>query len=142
MIDNYDLSPSLEDYLEELYRLSLTRPAVRVSEISNKLNVSLPSVSKALRKLKLKGYINYQRYGYIYLTEQGDIVGKFLIERNALLQNFLKLIGSDCNVSAEAEAMEHYLSKPTIFAIEQLVDFFNSHPKIYDEFKLKTAIKK
>ena len=72
------LSPSLEDYLEELYRFSLYNDIVRVTDISRKLNVSLPSVSKALRKLKAGQYINYQRYGIIDLTDKGKKNGKLL----------------------------------------------------------------
>lgn len=48
----YLLPPSFEDYLEEIYRFSLSPDAVRVTDISNRLNVALPSVTKALYKLR------------------------------------------------------------------------------------------
>jgi len=131
----YDLSPSLEDYLEEIYRFSLTQSSVRVSDIGGKLKVSSPSVSKALRKLKSKEYIMYRRYGDIYLTDWGRLVGRFLVERNRILQDFLYLIEADCNISEEAEAMEHYLSRTTIYSIQSLVKFMKSNPNIHVEFK-------
>lgn len=131
----YDLSPSLEDYLEEIYRFSLTQPSVRVSDIGGKLKVSAPSVSKALRKLKSKEYIMYRRYGDIYLTDWGRTVGRFLVERNRILQDFLYLIEADCNISEEAEAMEHYLSRTTIYSIQSLVNFVKANPNIHVEFK-------
>ncbi|CAA7599953.1 Iron dependent repressor [Acididesulfobacillus acetoxydans] len=120
------LTPSLEDYLEEIYRFSLSRDAVRVTDISNRLKVALPSVTKALYKLRNENYIKYERYGEIKLTDRGKELGSYLVTRNQLLQEFLALICSKCNFAAEAEAMEHYLSTATINAIKILVEFMNS----------------
>ena len=39
------LTPSLEDYLEEIYRFSLSLDTVRVTDISNRLKVAMPSVT-------------------------------------------------------------------------------------------------
>ncbi len=128
------LSPSLEDYLEEIYRFSLTKDIVRVTDISQKLGVSLPAVTKALHKLKNQGYINYQRYGDILLTEQGCKKGKYLVERNRLLQEFLYLIQSECNVPEETEAIEHYISDSTIQSLQKLVYFFKANPSYYEAF--------
>ena len=96
------LSPSLEDYLEELYRFSVSNDIVRVTDISQKLHVSLPSVSKALSKLKARQFINYLPYGAIHLTAAGREMGNFLVERNTLLQEFLSLICSYCDIAVEA----------------------------------------
>lgn len=128
------LSPSLEDYLEELYRFSLSNDVVRVTDISQKLHVSLPSVSKALCKLKARHYINYQPYGAINLTAAGREMGNFLVERNKLLQEFLSLICAECDIASEAEAMEHYLSRETIHAIQLLVKFMQYNQKCYEDF--------
>ncbi|KLU61829.1 transcriptional regulator MntR [Peptococcaceae bacterium CEB3] len=121
------LTPSLEDYLEEIYRFSLSRDAIRVTDISNKLKVALPSVTKALYKLRDENYIKYERYGEIKLTDKGKELGSYLVTRNQLLQEFLALICSKCNFAAEAEAMEHYLSTATIEAIKILVAFMKSN---------------
>ena len=128
------LSPSLEDYLEEIYRFTLNNDTVRVTDISQKLNVKLPSVTKALRRLRTGGYITYQKYGLIGLTDQGKQTGGYIVARNTLLQDFLKVICTDCDVGAEAEAMEHYLSKSTITAIEHLTIFMKDNPEVYQRF--------
>ncbi|WP_371381314.1 metal-dependent transcriptional regulator [Sporomusa aerivorans] len=128
------LSPSLEDYLEEIYRFSVNRDIVRVTDISQKLNVKLPSVTKALGKLRAGGYITYQKYGMIGLTEKGRQTGGYLVERNTLLQEFLKTICAECDVAAEAEAMEHYLSKSTIVSLHRLTIFMKEQPVIYKHF--------
>jgi len=128
------LSPSLEDYLEELYRFSLTQNSVRVTDISLKLKVSLPSVTKALRKLRQEQCIVHQRYGVIELTDKGKQIGRFLVDRNRLLQDFFILIHADCDVGAEAEAIEHYLSNSTVEAIAILGEFLRL-PDINSQFK-------
>ncbi|MEA4902603.1 metal-dependent transcriptional regulator [Desulfitobacterium sp.] len=128
------LSPSLEDYLEEIYRFSLSLDTVRVTDISNRLKVALPSVTKALYKLRDQNYINYERYGEIRLTDKGNEYGQYLVTRNQLLQEFLDLICSKCNFAAEAEAMEHYLSAATIDAIRNLVEFMKNNPSFQHAF--------
>jgi Mn-dependent DtxR family transcriptional regulator len=129
------LSPSLEDYLEEIYRFSLSLDIVRVTDISKKLHVALPSVTKALYKLRDESYIDYQRYGEIRLTEKGKEFGCYLVARNQLLQEFLALINSNCSFAAEAAAMEHYLSAETIKAIKNLVEFMKENPSWQKAFR-------
>nr|WP_092071172.1 iron dependent repressor, metal binding and dimerization domain protein [Dendrosporobacter quercicolus]NSL48406.1 MarR family transcriptional regulator [Dendrosporobacter quercicolus DSM 1736]SDM15759.1 iron (metal) dependent repressor, DtxR family [Dendrosporobacter quercicolus] len=128
------LSPSLEDYLEEIYRLSLTTETVRVTDISRKLRVSTPSVTKAMRRLLAKGFITHQKYGLIGVTEKGRIMGSFLIERNQTLQEFLMLIRVHCDISAEAESIEHYLSNSTIDSFKSLGLFMQNNPDVYKRY--------
>ncbi len=129
------LSPSLEDYLEEIYRFLDQQGYVRITDVAHKLDVSLPSVNKAVNKLDEKGYLDYQRYKNIELTKKGFILGKYLVRRNSTLRKFLQVIGSKCNREDEAEAMEHYLSKETVDAITKLVDFFQDRVDLQKDFQ-------
>lgn len=129
------LSPSLEDYLEELYRLSLNKKEIRIKDIADCLGVSMPSVVKGLKRLHDFGYIVYNPYEKIEISERGKKKGRFLINRNKILRQFIEIIGSDCDVKDEAEAMEHYLTVSTIKAIEKLVAFLNENKDVLDEFK-------
>ncbi|WZL74250.1 iron dependent repressor, metal binding and dimerization domain protein [Clostridiaceae bacterium 35-E11] len=128
------LSPSLEDYLEEIYQLSLQKNDIRVRDIADRLNVSSPSVVKALRKLHRENYIEYKKYEGIYLTDEGRKLGNLLVKRNSVLQEFLFVINSNCDIAQEAEAMEHYLSAPTISAIENLVAFMKGDQNMMEKF--------
>lgn len=127
------LSPSLEDYLEEIYRFHSSLGFVRVTDISHKLSVSLPSVTKAMRKLKNLDYITYQKYGHIGLTAAGLETGKFLVRRNQIIQEFLIMVRANCNIAAEAEAIEHYLSNSTIISVQALLVFMRKNPDIYQQ---------
>jgi len=127
------LSPSLEDYLEEIYRFDKELGFVRTTDIAEKLKVSLPSVTKAVKRLNKKGYLNHEPYKNIELTNKGEKLGKFLVKRNKTLQEFVEIIGSNCNKTEEAEAMEHYLSKDTVSAITSLVEFLKKKPELQKE---------
>jgi len=128
------LSPSLEDYLEEIYRFSLNNDVVRVSDIAACLDVTMPSVNNATRKLSSENYLVYKKYRELVLTNKGRKLGQFLVERNTILQKFLHVINSSCDIKDDAEAMEHYLSLPTIWAIESLVDFFEHNSNCAQQY--------
>ena len=65
------LTPSMEDYLEMIYRCSKNEDFVRLNKIAQMLNVRDSSASKMMKKLGEFGLIKYERYGMIILTEQG-----------------------------------------------------------------------
>ena len=94
----------------------------------------MPSVTKALYKLRDESYIKYERYGEIKLTDQGKEFGYYFVTRNQLLQEFLALICSKCDFAVEVEAMEHYLSAATIDAIKTLVEFMKGNPSWQQDF--------
>ncbi len=70
----------------------------------------------AAKSLAEKGLINYQKYGYITLTEKGLEVAREIENKKKILYKFLTEI---LNVSHEAairdvHKMEHDLSEETI----------------------------
>ncbi len=134
------LSPSLEDYLEELYRASIKNKEIRIKDIAYCLHVSMPSVVKGLKKLHAQGYIDYRPYQKIIILNKGKKRGRFLVERNKILRDFVEIIGSECDIEEEAEAMEHYLTKSTIEAIEKLIRFFKKNDHILKDFNKFTII--
>ena len=48
---NNNLTPSEEDYIEMIYRLSLEKENVKVKDIAHELNIKPPSVTKMIKKL-------------------------------------------------------------------------------------------
>ncbi|MBE3574458.1 MAG: MarR family transcriptional regulator [Firmicutes bacterium] len=120
------LTPSLEDYLEETYRLCQEHGKARPSDLANRLNVSLPSVTNALKRLSADGYVDYQAYEEAALTERGREVGSYLATRNKVLRDFVSLLGVDCDVAEEVESMEHYLSPRVVMGIRRLLAYLTS----------------
>ena len=66
------LQESGEMYLETILILSKKSQFVRSIDVSEYMNFSKPSVSRAIGLLKSGGYINVDASGYITLTESGN----------------------------------------------------------------------
>lgn len=131
------LTPAMEDYLEMVYRLCLQNNYARVGKLSEVLNVKPSSASKMIFKLVNLGYLQYDRYEVILLTEKGKEIGAYLLGRHDMVEQFLKLIGNS-NPLEEAELVEHSLSPSTVSAINTLLEFFERNPGIkkhYEDFK-------
>lgn len=128
------LSPSLEDYLEELYKLDIRNKPFKIRDLASKLGVSSPSVVKALKRLDSDNYVIYEKYKGITLTEKGKKLGKSLVKRNDILQEFLIIIDSNCNPEDEAEAMEHYLSPSTVETFKILSTFLKDNDDVLKRF--------
>ena len=116
------LSASLEDYLEVISNSVEAGANIRAIDISKQMNVSRASVTEALKKLASKGYINYDRYEVLSLTESGKILAQKIISKHNILQSFFedKLGLSTEEASENACKIEHVI---TDNAFNQIVEF-------------------
>lgn len=118
------ITPSLEDYLETIYFLFVERGSARVTDVAAYLNISKPSVNKAINVLKSMGYVNHEHYGLLDLTDTGLEYAKSVASRHHTLTRFLnKLLGIE-QKEAEAEAckIEHHLSVQTVEKLKKYLD--------------------
>ena len=122
------LTPSMEDYLEMVYRLSRDKGYTRISDLASALNVQPPSATNMVQKLSETPYLKYERYGLVKLTESGEEVGKYLLKRHEILEEFLRIIGVEEGILQETEKIEHNVSPGTMEKIIVLVHFFKEHP--------------
>ena len=131
------LTPSLEDYLEMIYRNILSDGIVRVKTLSQRLNVKPPSVSRMMAKLNQMGYLDYEKYGLIRLTPKGEEMGKYLLARHDIIYRFFSLLNGNeaSSVLSEAEQVEHTLSRQTVAQLERLIRFMEENPDILDKFQ-------
>lgn len=113
-----DLTPSMEDYLEMIYRTCQQASSVRVNALAEQLNVQAPSVSRTVRRLADKGYVTYQKYGVIELTGKGERLGKYLLARHEIIEQFLRNLGVTASLLVDTELIEHYLNPDTVLAME------------------------
>ncbi len=114
------LQESGEMYLETILILSRKSQFVRSIDISEYMNFSKPSVSRAIGLLKEGGYITVDVSGYISLTDAGaEIAGK-IYERHNVLTEFLKEIGvGDETAAADACKIEHNICDETFEALKK-----------------------
>jgi Mn-dependent DtxR family transcriptional regulator len=114
----------MEDYLEVIYELIKKKGYATQTDISESLNVSLPSVTKMLQRLDESKYLKYEKYRGINLTEEGIEVAENIREKHALLSEFFKMIGVDEDVAnIDAEGIEQHLHPKT------LKKFIRNHKK-------------
>ena len=128
------LTPSMEDYLEMIYRCSIEEEVVRLNKIAQMLNVRDSSASKMMKKLGELALIKYEKYGVIMLTEEGISVGKYLLERHNIIENFLKYLGGKEEVLQETELIEHIISIKTTQNIYMLNMFFEENQDILESY--------
>lgn len=127
-------TPSMEDYLERIYKLIEEKGYARVSDIAEGLEVHPSSVTKMIQKLDKDQYLIYEKYRGLVLTPKGKKMGKRLMERHHLLEDFLAVIGvQDENIYVDVEGIEHHLSWDSITCIEVLVEYFKRNPERHEE---------
>jgi Mn-dependent DtxR family transcriptional regulator len=122
-------TPSMEDYIEQIYILIEEKGYARVSDIAEALSVHPSSVTKMVQKLDKDEYLVYEKYRGLTLTAKGNKIGKRLVFRHDLLEQLLKIIGvKDENIYKDVEGIEHHLSWDSIDRIGDLVQYFEEDP--------------
>lgn len=123
-------TPSMEDYIEQIYNLINTKGYARVTDIAEALFVHPSSVTKMVQKLDKDNYVNYEKYRGFVLTDKGNKVGERLVFRHDLLEEFLEIIGVDEDkIYDDVEGIEHHLSWNAIDRIADLVEYFKADPE-------------
>jgi Mn-dependent DtxR family transcriptional regulator len=122
-------TPSMEDHIEQIYMLIEQKGYARVSDIAESLSVLPSSVTKMVQKLDKDGYLIYERYRGLMLTPKGLKLGKRLVQRHDLLEQFLRLIGvQEDKIYEDVEGIEHHLSWNSIDRIADLIQVMEEDP--------------
>lgn len=113
-------SESKEMYLETIYILQQKDEYALAGDVAKRLNVSKPSVTKAMNSLKKQGLVNQERYGPITLTKKGGLLAKQVYDKHQLITKFIVSSLDMSHEQAEKDAckIEHVVSNSLIEAIE------------------------
>ena len=116
------IQESAENYLETILLLQQRKGSVRSIDIANELEFSKPSVSVAMKNLRLNGYIEMDAAGLIRLLPPGLAIAEAVLEKHRLMTSFLIGLGVSPDVAAEdACRIEHVLSDESFEAIKNHV---------------------
>lgn len=117
------ISKSLEEYLKTIYIINKQNGKVRVTDIANKMNCTKPSVNKAINNLKENNLLNYESYGEIELTKEGEDLAKKILEAYDIVFVFLKdvLNLEEEEAKIEAESIKSSLADNTINKLAKYV---------------------
>ena len=123
-----NLTASLEDYLEIIYNNSGVDKSLRAVDISKKLNISRASVAEALKKLVAKGYINYDRYDNISLTDLGQSSASEVVSKHSVLQVFFEqILGLSTEEASEnACKIEHVITNNAYLKMASYIENLNN----------------
>lgn len=129
-------TPSMEDYIEQIFILIEQKGYARVVDIAEALSVHPSSVTKMVQKLDKDQFVVYEKYRGLVLTPKGYKTGKRLVDRHELLEQLLKVIGvKEENIYNDVEGIEHHLSWDAIDRIGDLVQFFEEDPSRVQELR-------
>jgi DtxR family Mn-dependent transcriptional regulator len=106
------LTPSVEDYLKAIYRLSPEGRPASTRDIAHLLELSAPSVSGMVKRLSELGLLEHVPYKGVQLTEPGRLAALRMVRRHRLIEAYLvRFLGFGWDtVHPEAERLEHAVS--------------------------------
>lgn len=114
------LSTAMEDYLEMIYRMLQNKAVVRIKELAKNLHVMPSSASKMVNNLKKVGYVSFEKYGSIELTEKGLATGTYLLHRHEVLHQFLCVLNGSEHELEQVEKIEHFINQNTLHNLETI----------------------
>lgn len=134
---------TIEDYVELVYIIQNKKEKVHTSDIASAFNINPASVTEIFQKLSNEGYINYEKYNGVTLTEKGKKIAMNTKKKHETLKNFLILLGVDEKIADEdACKIEHNIDQKTMGKLRKFVEFAKledgctrwlDHFKYYDE---------
>lgn len=117
-----EIHKSAEDYLEAMLMLKEERGYIKSVNIADKLHVSKPSVSTAVKHLRENGYITMDRSGFITLSDKGMEIASKIYDRHKTLTVFFTQLGVNPDTALEdACKVEHDISDETFAAIKSQI---------------------
>lgn len=115
------LHRSGEDHLEAVLILQKKNGSVRSKDVSEYLNVTKPSVSRAISLLKDGGFLIMNEDKTLTLTEAGYEVAEQVYEKHRVLKNRLVSLGVDPEIAEhDACGIEHIISRESFEKIKNL----------------------
>ncbi|XRP96574.1 metal-dependent transcriptional regulator [Methanocaldococcus sp. 16A] len=123
------MSQSIEDYLERIYLFTKenNRP-IKTTELAKLLNIKPSAVTNMAKKLHKLGYINYEPYIGISLTEKGLEEAKKILDKHKTIKTFLVefLALDEKTASEEACKLEHAMSDEVLERLKNFIEKYKN----------------
>jgi DtxR family transcriptional regulator, manganese transport regulator len=109
-----------QDYAEMIAELIVTTGEARVTDLARRLGVTHATVNRTLQRLQRGGLVTTQPYRSIFLTAAGQKLSEDSRRRHEIVAAFLRSLGvPDAVADADAEGMEHHVSRESLRAFTQ-----------------------
>ena len=108
-----ELSSTLEDYLEAIFRIEKKKRAARVRDIASHVGVTKSTVNAALKSLAAKQLVEYEPYELIVLTPKGRDKALTIVMNHYIISDFLQSVLAVSRERAERTAcdLEHAVDR-------------------------------
>ena len=111
-----------EDYVELIADLIDATGEARAVDLANRLGVSNATVTNAISRLQREGLVRSEPYRSIFLTQDGRDLAEHCRRRHSIVYRFLRALGvAEETARADAEGIEHHVSKETLAAFNRLL---------------------
>ena len=129
-------SQSAEDYLERIHELIQEKGYARVVDIAKNLGISQASVTNMIQRLDAEGFVVYERYRGVVMTDSGRKIGQEIARRHEVLTRLLASFGLDAKtVHEDVEGMEHHMSRQTLEVLTLLMEELEGNPDLLRKLK-------
>jgi DtxR family Mn-dependent transcriptional regulator len=124
------LSPAVQDYVKEIYKLQAETGRAGTTALAARLGVAPPSASAMVKKLAALGLAEHKPYRGAVLTARGEAIAIEMIRHHRLLEQYLSAtlgLGLD-ELHVEADRLEHVLSEKLEARIDESLGFPTHDP--------------
>lgn len=113
------ITEAMEDYLEMLYRMTAHKESIHMTNLAHDLNVSVPSASKMITRLKELNLVIFEKYSKIKLSPSGMKIGAYLFFRHQVLTDFFYTLNKENFSLEQVEKIEHFVDYTTLKNLNQ-----------------------
>lgn len=124
------ISHTEENYLKALFALNQNSEGASIKALSKHLNIKMPTVNSMMKRLAEKGFVIYESYKPIRLTDLGKKKSALIIRKHRLAEMYLfeKMGFGWDEVHAIAEQLEHIQSEKFFQKMDFLLGFPETDP--------------
>ena len=130
---------TIEEYVEIIYEIQKKKKKVHTNDVASALNINPSSVTEMFYKLTDEGYIFYEKYNGVKLTDKGKSIAIMLKKRHETLRHFLELLGVDKEIANnDACRIEHNVNPQTVKKLRKFIEYAkreNACSRWLDHFK-------
>lgn len=84
-----ELSATIEEYLEAIYRLEEKKGSARTGDIAKELNVTLGTITNTIESMEKQRLVRHKPYRGVHLTRRGRQIALDVIRRHRLSERLL-----------------------------------------------------
>ncbi len=121
---------TIENYMKALYYLHHKNADISLSDLGEEVAVSKPTANGMVKRLEAKGWLKYEKYKPLRLTDSGLKLAAIIVRKHRLSEMFLSQImhfGWE-EVHDIAEELEHVGSQLFFDRMDELLGFPNVDP--------------